>query len=64
MYIECANCGRSFTPEEVRNAVPPNPPHPLTKAGDDQLFSNQTAGGAHRPCPACGQKTLKLQPRR
>lgn len=59
MVIGCKNCGGYFSEDEIR--VRPTPPHrwPLTRVGERVLLENEADGGDLRPCPTCGQKTLR-----
>jgi ribosomal protein S27AE len=58
--IVCGNCGGAFTREQVLNGKPPDPPKPLTPAGEAAKFDNETLGGKHHRCPSCGNPTLKV----
>lgn len=59
MLIGCKNCGSHFSEHEMRMRPPPLHSWPLTRVGERVLLENEATGGDPRPCPTCGQKTLR-----
>jgi len=55
----CKNCGGCFTDAEMSQRRPPIHPWQLTPVGQRVAAENQAMGGDPRPCPECGNRTLR-----
>jgi DNA-directed RNA polymerase subunit RPC12/RpoP len=59
MTLRCANCGGTYTRQQVLTSLRRSrPPEPLTKEGEAQKATNRARGGAQPECPGCGNRTL------